>query len=267
VDRLRACELRWGLTIGDRLAGGFRSEVFTCSDPDLVVKLPATATEMGAEAAALTAWAHTGAAVRLVDADFSCDALLLERVRPGIPGGPVPVAAAADLLRRLHGVAASGFVSQAEIYPALEAVALDDIEYERQSRGELDRAEAGLVRLGAARKTAYELCADSPRNVLLHGDFLTKNLLSTSDGFVAIDPIPRLGDPCSDIGFFASDHSPAAILPVAVALARTMGASAIRAQQWAAVWTVLQTVSAWREDQAELDALVATEEFDALLSN
>lgn len=263
---MRACERRWGLTIGERLDGGFRSEVFTCSDPDLVVKLPATAAEMRAEAAALTAWADTGAAVRLVAADFSCAALLLERVRPGIPGGPVPVEAAADLLRRLHGVSAGGFVSQVEIYPALEAAALDDIEYERTSRGEPDRAAAGLVRLDAARATAFRLCADSPRNVLLHGDFLTKNLLSTSDGFVAIDPIPRLGDPASDIGFFASDHSPARILSVATELAGSMGASELRARQWAAVWTVLQTVSAWRDDQTELDALVETAVFDRLLT-
>jgi streptomycin 6-kinase len=264
VDRLRACEQRWGLTIGDRLAGGFRSDVFTCSDPELVVKLPATPQETRAEAAALTAWADTGAAVRLVD--FSGDALLLERVRPGVPGGPVPLGAAADLLSRLHGVPANGFVSQAEIYPALEAVALDDIDYERANRGEPDRAEAGLIRLSAARATAYRLCADSPRNVLLHGDFLTKNLLSTSDGFVAIDPIPRLGDPCSDIGFFASDHSPAVILPLAAELARSMGANELRARQWAAVWTVLQTVSAWRDNQPELDKLVTTAEFDNLLT-
>jgi streptomycin 6-kinase len=102
--------------------------------------------------------------------------------------------------------------------------------------------------------------------VLLHGDFLTKNLLSTSDGFVAIDPIPRLGDPASDIGFFASDHSPARILSVATELAGSMGASELRARQWAAVWTVLQTVSAWRDDQTELDALVETAVFDRLLT-
>ena len=33
----------------------------------------------------------------------------------------------------------------------------------------------------------------------LHGDFLDKNLLLGTKGFLAIDPMPWVGDPCSDM--------------------------------------------------------------------
>jgi hypothetical protein len=38
-----------------------------------------------------------------------------------------------------------------------------------------------------------------------------------------------------------------------------------RAQRWAAVWTVLQTCHAWREDQSDLETRLASSEFDQLL--
>jgi len=84
--RLRACIRRWRLQAGDQLAGGFRSEVTRCVAADgteVIVKLAATREHARAEAAALTAWARTGAAARLIDADFDHNALLLEQIRPG----------------------------------------------------------------------------------------------------------------------------------------------------------------------------------------
>ncbi len=50
---------------------------------EVVVKLAATREQARAEAAALTDWASTGAAARLIDADFDHNALLLEQIRPG----------------------------------------------------------------------------------------------------------------------------------------------------------------------------------------
>ena len=73
--RLRACVRRWHLQAGGHLAGGFRSEVVSCAAADgtqVVVKLVVTLQEMRAEAAALTAWARTGAAVRLTDSGLGC---------------------------------------------------------------------------------------------------------------------------------------------------------------------------------------------------
>ena len=83
---------------------------------------------------------------------------------------------------------------------------------------------------------------------------------------MAIDPIPTIGDPCADIGFFAAGHPPAAtILHKAGAIAQLMGLDPKRAQRWAAVWTVLQACQAWRDDQSDLDAALSTAEFDHLI--
>jgi streptomycin 6-kinase len=105
ASRLGPCKRRWDLQGGSRLGGGFRCEVFACSaagGEQAVVKLTSTPEEARLEAAALTAWAHTGAAERLIDADISYGALLLERIWPGtpLPGGddPASVAVAARLL-------------------------------------------------------------------------------------------------------------------------------------------------------------------------
>jgi hypothetical protein len=72
ASRLEACKRRWGLKGGSRLGGGFRREVFACSaagGEQVVVKLAPTPGEARLEAAALALWAHTGAAVLLIDAE------------------------------------------------------------------------------------------------------------------------------------------------------------------------------------------------------
>ncbi len=73
-----------------------------------VVKLPATDEETQAEAAALTAWRPSQAAVQLIDVNLDDNALLLERLQPGIPlpGGydPAAVKMIVDRLHRLHRV-------------------------------------------------------------------------------------------------------------------------------------------------------------------
>lgn len=110
------------------------------------------------------------------------------------------------------------------------------------------------------------LCATARQTVVLHGDFLDKKLLRDGACYVAIDPIPRVGDPCADVGFFAAGHRPAAgILGRADAIAGRMGLDRRRAQRWAAVWTVLQTCHARREDQSDLETCLASSEFEQLL--
>jgi streptomycin 6-kinase len=86
-ERLGSAAAAWGLDIGGELAGGTSSAVFAACDTDgrdLVLKVPTQGAggsdAARAEAAALTSWAGTGAAVRLVDS--TADALLLVRARP-----------------------------------------------------------------------------------------------------------------------------------------------------------------------------------------
>lgn len=217
ASRLGACKRRRDLEGGRRLGGGFRCAVFACSaaGEQVVVKLTPTPEEARLEVAALASWTHTKAAVRLINADISYSALLLERIRPGtpLPGGddPVSVEVAADLLARLH-LAARGeltFPALEDIYVRLERQARDDADFEQRTRGDPARGAAGLERLETARAAAMKLCATTERPVLLHGDVLEKNLLRSGVGYVAIDPIPRIGDPCADGGFFAACHPPA----------------------------------------------------------
>jgi streptomycin 6-kinase len=276
ASRLGACKRRWGLQGGSRLGGGFRCEVFACSAAgggQVVLKLAATPEETRLEAAALALWAHTGAAVRLIDADVSHGALLLERIQPGtpLPGGddPASVEVAARLLARLH-LAAHGelpFPALEDIYVGLERQARDDADYEQRVRGDPARGAAGLEHLERARAAAMNLCATTERVVVLHGDFVDKNLLRSGAGYVAIDPLPRIGDPCADVGFFAACHPPATtILQRAAAIAGHMSLDRQRALRWAAVWAVLQTCQAWREDQSDLQACLSSDRFEHLLA-
>jgi streptomycin 6-kinase len=274
ATRLNSCLEHWQLSLVDRLAGGFRSDVFLCRAADgaqVVLKLPPT-DEAEAEMAALTRWAPTQAAVRVIDLDHAWHALLLERLVPGQPlpkaghdGNPTLVAA--ELLLRLHQAEPRPFAfpTVPDLYPKREAQARADAEHERRILQDPERAEAGLSRLPVASTAANALSESSRQRVLLHGDFCTKNILQDGDRYVVIDPIPMLGDPCSDVGHFAADQPAEVILETAAATASHIGLDEHRSLRWAAIWAVVQTSQAWREDQAKLECLVGSSEVDELL--
>jgi streptomycin 6-kinase len=273
-SRLRSCTGNWRLQVVSRLEGGFRSEVFACTTSngdEVVVKLAATAEEARAEAAALGAWDGTGATIHLIDADFRHSALLMDRIRPATPlpsnDDPLAIEVAADLLRRLHETPPGSFLFPAleQIYARMERQSREDADYEQWTNGDPTRGAAGLERLDAARSAAKTLCTTTERPVLLHGDFLDKNLLWDGADYVAIDPIPCIGDACSDVGFFAAGHPPAtAIVSRAVAIATRVGLNPQRVQQWAMIWAVLQACQAWRQDQADLEAFLSSDAFELL---
>jgi len=112
----------------------------------------------------LAAWARTGAAVRLIEADFDHRALLLERVRPGthLPGNdPGAIGVAAGLLGALHRapLPASSFPALRDSLARMERQARRDAEYEQRARNEPGRGQSGLRRLPVARAAAARLCA------------------------------------------------------------------------------------------------------------
>jgi streptomycin 6-kinase len=114
--------------------------------------------------------------------------------------------------------------------------------------------------LERSHRAAIRLCSTQIDVVLLHGDFLDKNLILGPAGFVAIDPIPSIGDPCSDIGFFAASHPPAGLITSrARGLAERLGRDPVRAQRWAAIWTIGEACETWRSDFDELERWVRTE--------
>jgi streptomycin 6-kinase len=281
-DRARIAAIHWNLTVGEKLTGGSRSAVYAARDElgrDLVLKLPQTqAAAKGvtaAEAAALVAWANTGAAVALVDA--TADALLLVRVRPGTMLAwrrekPLDdlIEIAADLLRRLWsappGPHRHSTLEQA--YLEKERVVRQDAEWERRSRGEPDRGRPGLIRLPAAATAAQRLISTTAGTTLLHGDFITKNLLSDREsptGWIAVDPLPVVGDPAAEVAAFAAYQPAEFILPIAEALAARVNVNPKRALGWTAVWSVHQAAQSWRDDQDALERMIESSMIDGLL--
>lgn len=247
---------------------------------DLVLKLPAVRAGVAdpavAEAAALSGWADTRAAVTLVDA--TPDALLLLRARPGTtwPWSPPDslddlVAVAADVIMRLWAAPVSTtyrFPTLAEVYPDRERVTRADAAAEQRVRNEPDRGLPGLVRLPVAAAAAGRLISTAREVRLLHGDFISKNLVSDTTaptGWLAIDPLPTTGDPASEAASFAAYQPAGLILPIAERLARALDLDVQRVLGWSAIWAVHQVAQAWRDDQEQLERLVESDQWRDLL--
>lgn len=257
-----------------RLAGGFRSEVMAANAPDgsqVVVKAPPRIAEAEAEAAALTRWSATPAAVQLMHFDRPRGVLVLERLRPGTalrPDDPRSIDIAAVLLSELQHRAGDDdpFPLLEQRYPDAENQARRDNAHERRVRHKPDLAAAGMRLLTAAERTVQDLTRTLHQRHLLHGDFSNKNILAREDAFAAIDPIPALGDRCTDVANFAAARPAAQIFPTATALSQALDLDPRRTARWTAILVVLQTCQAWREDQPELDALVDSAELQELLA-
>ncbi len=278
VERVREASSRWQLQVRAPLDGGSRSTVVAASDAqgrDLVLKLPATRNAAHAEAAALRDWAGSGAAVVLVDA--TPDALLLLRSRPGVlmpwrpEGGPTDrLAAVTELLRRLWFCTPGRYryPTLAKTYPDNERTAREDAASERRRRDEPFRGEAGLARLPIAAASAERLISTASKPTLLHGDFITKNLVSDAAGpvgWAVLDPIPTIGEAAAEVAAFAAYHPAESILPVAEALAHEVGVDPGRVLSWTAIWSVHQAAQAWRDDQEQLDELITSAPVGRLL--
>jgi streptomycin 6-kinase len=84
---------------------------------------------------------------------------------------------------------------------------------------------------------------------------------------VAIDPMPRVGDPHSDIGFWAATRSPTAGLETRASdLARLLDCDPARASRWAAIYAVGSACETWRPDTRELREWVRSARAGELLS-
>lgn len=140
-------------------------------------------------------------------------------------------------------------------------MAREDAGVEQRNRREPDRGVPGLRRLPAAAVAAQRLMTTAPTVTLLHGDFITKNIVSDDTGpvgWVALDPLPMMGDPAAEVASFAAYHPAEIILPIAQALATEVDVAPQRALRWAAIWAVHQAAQSWREDQEALEHLLAT---------
>ena len=263
--RLAGCSSRWGLRVAERLSGGYSADVFACRDEDgtdLVLKLTTTAQQASTQAIALRAWAGHGA-VRLIDSAEEYAALLLVRLFPGTPlpagNDAFAIAVMTEVLGALHGVAIP-----AESLPSM-LVSFD--EYLEDAVTNSDEGAAGLALLDASRDAAMRLCESTRCSVLLHGDLLDKNVLLSEAGYVATDPIPRIGDPASDVGFFAAGRQPYDhIIERARRLSNAVGVDAERSIRWAAIWAVGEACETWRADSDQLQAWITSGDLAELLA-
>ena len=197
---------RLELTDPRRLAGGALSLVLDCRRRGERVILKLSGDDLRREAAALEAWGGRGAC-RLLWADPGGEALLLAPVEPGTPATAGDDAADAGRAARLLAV-----LHAAPAPPAIpDASAELDWRFARAHQL-LDRQGIALdlvthAQIDAAHADADALHATREATVLLHGDFLGKNLLLDAAGsWVAIDPRPCRGDPHLDGAFWALTH-------------------------------------------------------------
>ena len=156
------------------------------------------------EAHALAHWGGRGAA-RLVAWDADIGALLLGRIRPGTLLMDRDRSATDD---ELAITAASRALAAMQAVPAPPAGSFPS--FEEKLRWWLDYTAiygepeaAGTLMLPLFEHCALRLDASAKRKTLAHGDFIGKNVLLGPDGrYVAVDPLPYIGDPCSDAGQF-----------------------------------------------------------------
>ncbi|QDP95308.1 phosphotransferase [Microlunatus elymi] len=154
------------------------------------------ATARAGEAEALRLWAGHGA-VRLLEHDAATGAMLTERCVPGssledILDGAETDRVAIALLTQLHDPqGAEGFVRLADRATAL---AKDIVVRHERCGAPFDQ---WLVDLSVDLLT--DLASSESAPVILHGDFHHHNILAAQRApWLAIDPLPMVGDPAYD---------------------------------------------------------------------
>jgi streptomycin 6-kinase len=219
-----ALAARWELELGPELPGGLLSCVRAArlrAGTSAVLKLGASRPRTQHEIAALRAWSGVGAPA-LLEADEELGAMLLERIAPGTHPTAAEPAQIAALLDAIHIAPLEGLPSLAETV-------------QRRVGRAVEEGRASRTKATWATAKAAELESEPHRIALLHGDFDERNLLVCSRrGLCAIDPLPCVGDPAYDLGYWVhGNRRPGrrARLDALVALGFDRG----RVRDWAAV--------------------------------
>lgn len=226
---------RWSLTIGPPFLGEEGSCAWvapaTLADgTDTVLKVALPHMEGADEIAGLRFW-HGEVTVRLLDADESHGAMLLERCRPGtslraLPG-PEQDSVLGELLPRLWRPppAERGF------RPLSDMLA----HWSDETRAAIDRLpDRALVAAGL--ELFMELPATAENTVLLFTDLHAGNVLRAERApWLAIDPKPFVGDPAYDATqhlFNCVDRMQTAPLATIASFAGRLGLAPERVRLW-----------------------------------
>jgi streptomycin 6-kinase len=215
---------RWGLELGPELPGGLLSYVraVTLGGGDKAVLKVGSWPRTRDEIVALRAWAGEGAPV-LLAADEDLQAMLLERIEPGVHPVDASGEAVGVLLRRLHVAPPPKLQTLAETVRERVETAL------RDGRASEQKASWALAR-------AAELEGNPPATVLLHADLDERNLLvCRRRGLCAIDPLPCAGDPAYDAAYWVHGNRRPGRRSRLEAIVAATGLDHARVRDWAAV--------------------------------
>jgi streptomycin 6-kinase len=167
----------------------------------VVLKIGYDNAEVQREMAALQQYAGNGC-INLLDYDKKYNALLLERAMPGVTlkhlfpkHDDQAVEYTVEVMRKLHTIP----VTDSSRFPTIV----------NWLQG-LDKAHPALDKkhILRAQELSDELLATQHDVVLLHGDLHHENILSSSRGYIAIDPKGVIGEPAYEIGAFIRNPFP-----------------------------------------------------------
>jgi streptomycin 6-kinase len=186
------CRSRWSLELGAPYEFGICSRVLRATLPDgtrAALKMAMPHMEGADEAAALRLWNGDGT-VRLLDADESRHALLLERCEPGTSLRCVPEpeqdGVVAGLLKRLWRTPAAP-------HPFRHLSEMVRFWSDETRRDEAKWPDRGLIEQGL--EMMAELSRPTPADVLLATDLHAGNILAAQrEPWLVIDPKPFVGD-------------------------------------------------------------------------
>jgi streptomycin 6-kinase len=199
---------RWQLSVGAAYPMTFHwvAPVTRADGTPAVLKIGVADGHLDAEAEALRIFDGDGA-VRLLAEDRANGALLVERAVPGervaalVPADDARATAVLiETGRRLHRVPPNACT-----LPHLRGEGADFRGYLRRfpSAGPMPR------RLVERAAELFDALCDSAEDRALHGDLHHDNVLRSGDGWQAIDPFGRVGDPGFDCGPMLYNPDPA----------------------------------------------------------
>ena len=197
---LAQCEQRWSLTVLPTtftLSYNYATPATLADGTEIVLKVGVPNRELRTEIEALRLF-EGRSSVRLIDADPDQGILLLERLQPGqmlttITDDDEATRIAAEVMRDLWRPlpAEHSFPSVADWADGLARL-------RTEFGGVTGPFDTKLIE--TAESLFNDLLASTEEQVLLHGDLHHYNILSTGDGWRAIDPKGIMGEPAYEVG-------------------------------------------------------------------
>jgi streptomycin 6-kinase len=205
---IAALERRWGITVGERLAGGTASYVaaaVTATGEPAVVKISVPVVDFEREVRTLRVAAGRGY-VRLLAADLDRNVALLEPLGGPLTRSGLPpegqLAVIADLLPLAWAVPRDALVPTDKAADLVEFVGTLGSSAVGSSAVGSSAVVDEALRCAERRSAAY----DPGRCVVVHGDAAAANVLRRpGDGWVFVDPDGFVGDPAYDRGVAVRD--------------------------------------------------------------